>query len=192
MTTTVTTASARDVSSADPMTTTTQGPYRTTAEHGYIRHPGLPDDSDERRLMADIWNAVPPGWWDYYTEVADAFHFMNRRYKLGFNLNLNHNHRTLALLVDDFFNGRAERDDGWSVPWHRMRDRNGLIRSATVGVIVDPDEFGNRLFLAEGGRLSRGMDGNLTGSAAPARQFYIDRKVRDADWATEHLTEWVS
>lgn len=61
--------------------------------------------------------------------------------------------------------------DSWVVPWHRIRLEDGHMKSRTSGVIVDPSDPANELFVAEGGRLIRG-------AASQGRRYPLAAKVR--------------
>lgn len=160
--------------------------YSTTLATGYQRHPGYPDFSDVRRFAADLFNAIPPGQWAYFADVAKAFQFLNQRWALGFNPK--HNAHTIACLVDD----TAFDEDLWTVPWHRMRDSEGHMRAKNFGPIFDPDHWANTMFCNEpGGRLAKAVGGERYTAAPPQTiRFDIVRHVRDPQWCAENLPDW--
>ena len=140
-----------------------------------------------RRFAADLFNSIPQGKWAYYAEVAKAFQFLNKRWELGFDPN--HNHRTIAILVDDDSSRFAP--DEWTVPWHRMRDKDGLMRSKASGPIYDPEHWANRMFVAEGGRLAKAFGGEGYVPHPPQTiKFDIQRHVSDPQWCGENLSDW--
>ena len=165
----------------------TNSEFSTTLATGYNRHPGHADFSDARRFAADLFNSIPQGEWAYFADVAKAFQFLNKRWELGFDPN--HNHRTIAILVDDDTSRFAS--DEWTVPWHRMRDKDGLMRSKASGPIYDPEHWANRMFVAEGGRLAKAFGGEGYMPHPPQTiKFDIQRHVRDPQWCGENLPDW--
>ena len=71
---------------------------------------------------------------------------------------------------------------GWVVPWHRIRLEDGRMKSRTQGVIIDPSNPANQLFVAEGGRLIGGRRHRLGDDSARSQGSHGCDRGLSAYW----------
>lgn len=135
---------------------------------------------DSARLLAvDVCNAIPDARWALYGNLADTYNDLARIRGIG---STGHTGHTFGLYVDDHHLHGSLGPAAWTVPWHRMRDNDGLCRAYGRGRVYDPEEHGNVVWRAEGGRLARAFGGQgLSGSAVPHQQIDLRSAVRRGD-----------
>jgi hypothetical protein len=122
----------------------------------------------ERLLAVELVHQIPYGWWTLFEEASKAYNLIVIRHELGF---AKHNAHTFAMLLDDVDLRLSGEIADWTVPWHRLRDKDGLCRAKHRGKVYDPNDLGNL-------RLKHEYPKFYGASAPPARHFYIDQAVR--------------
>lgn len=117
------------------------------------------DVSAIARKLVGLANAVPPAHWVTYGDLAEAAGMGEAKNAA----------RGAASALSFFPLGTPMAE--WVLPWHRIRLENGHLKSRERGVIVDPRDPANELFIAEGGRL-------IGGAAPQGRRYPLAAKVR--------------
>jgi alkylated DNA nucleotide flippase Atl1 len=129
------------------------------AEPTWTPKPCPSDISEVARRLVLLANAVPPAHWVTYGDLAEAAG-MGEAKKAA---------RGAASALSFFPPGTPMTE--WVLPWHRVRLEDGHLKSRESGVIVDPSDPANLLFVAEGGRL-------IGGAASQGRRYPLAAKVR--------------